>query len=281
MLSENEKRIKELCQELGQCLYEQSQVEKFNNLAEIEETVRDLMIGVCQPRNRYFFVKTSTGETAGRTRKVKSILGELPITEKQAKKLEVKPRTQMSPMLEKNCLLLSGDESYEKSAQKIKSLTGIAVSHSTQQRLVHHPEVEVEEMSIDGGKVRLRTAKGKALIWRDYKAVSFHQLGVAAFFQDNSALLDLVNSQVLAEPLICLGDGHDGIWNLFGQIGEKQERIEILDWYHLIENLYKVGGSFQRIDEVKCFLWKGEVDAAISCFEGVMYRKSFVIALPI
>ena len=63
--------------------------------------------------------------------------------------------------------------------------------------------VEVEEMSIDGGKVRLRTAKGKALIWRDYKAVSFHQLGVAAFFQDNSALLDLVNSQVLAKPLIC------------------------------------------------------------------------------
>ncbi len=95
-------------------------------------------------------------------------MGELPITEKQAKKLEVKPRTQMSPMLEK----------------------------STQQRLVHryafeelpsNPEVEVEEMSIDGGKVRLRTAKGKALIWRDYKAVSFHQLGGAAFFQDNSA----------------------------------------------------------------------------------------------
>ena len=53
---------------------------------------------------------------------MKSILGELPITEKQAKKLEIKSRTQMSPMLEKNCLLLSGDESYEKSAQKIKSL---------------------------------------------------------------------------------------------------------------------------------------------------------------
>ncbi len=112
-------------------------------------------------------------------------------------------------------------------------------------------------MSLDGGKVRLRTAKGKALIWRDYKAVSFHQLGVAAFFQDNSALLDLVNSQVLAKPLICLGDGHDGIWNLFREIGEKQERIEILDWYHLIENLYKVGGSFQRIEEVKCFLKEG------------------------
>ncbi len=78
----------------------------------------------------------------------------------------------------------------------------------------------------------------------------------------------LVNSQVLAKPLICLGDGHDGIWNLFREIGEKQERIEILDWYHLIENLYKVGGSFQRIEEVKSFLWMGKVDAAISCFEG-------------
>ncbi|GCE62902.1 hypothetical protein MiAbB_04857 [Microcystis aeruginosa NIES-4285] len=76
---------------------------------------------------------------------------------------------------------------------------------------------------------------------------------------------DAPNSQVLAKPLICLGDGHDGIWNLFREIGEKQERIEILDWYHLIENLYKVGGSFQRIEEVKCFLWKGEVEAAISC----------------
>lgn len=202
-------------------------------------------------------------------------MGDLPVTEKQAKKLDVKPRTQMSPTLEKHCLLLSGDESYEKAAKKIKSLTGIAVSHSTQQRLVHRyhfeelpSDTEVEEMSIDGGKVRLRTPKGEPLIWRDYKGVSFHHLGVAAFFQDNSALLDLVNSQVLANPLVCLGDGHDGIWNLFREIGEKEQRIEILDWYHLMENLYKVGGSFQRIEEVKSFLWEGKVDDAISCFEG-------------
>ncbi len=47
MLSENEKRIQELSRELGACLYQQSQIKKFNNLGEIEETVRDLMIGVC------------------------------------------------------------------------------------------------------------------------------------------------------------------------------------------------------------------------------------------
>jgi hypothetical protein len=37
-------------------------------------------------------------------------LDELPITEKQANKLEIKPITQMIHILEKNCLLLSGDE---------------------------------------------------------------------------------------------------------------------------------------------------------------------------
>jgi len=68
-------------------------------LGEIEETV-----------NWYFFIKTIPEETAGRTRKVKSILGELPITEKQVNKLKLKPRTQMINILEKNCLLLSGDE---------------------------------------------------------------------------------------------------------------------------------------------------------------------------
>jgi len=149
-------------------------------------------------------------------------------------------------MLENNCLLLSGDQSYEKTEKKIKKLTGIAVSHSTQQRLVHRYEFEelkidkeVEEISIDGGKVRLRTAKGESLIYRDYKGVNFHKLGVQAFFQENHCLLDWLNSQPLMKPVICLGDGHDGIWNLFRDVGDAWERVEILDWYHLIENLYR------------------------------------------
>lgn len=44
-------------------------------------------------------------------------------------------------------------------------------------------------MSIDGGKVRLRTAKGAPSEWRDYKAVNLHQCGVSAFFRDNEALV--------------------------------------------------------------------------------------------
>jgi hypothetical protein len=57
MLSENEKRIQELCQELGECLYEQSQVKKFNNLGEIELTVRDLMNQYVNPEIGIFLSK--------------------------------------------------------------------------------------------------------------------------------------------------------------------------------------------------------------------------------
>jgi hypothetical protein len=56
-LSENEKRIQELSQELGDCLYQQSQIKKFNNLGEIEETVRDLMIQYVNPEIGIFLSK--------------------------------------------------------------------------------------------------------------------------------------------------------------------------------------------------------------------------------
>jgi len=55
------------------------------------------------------------------------------------------------------------------------------VSRGTQQRLVHRQTFELpvvegtaEEMSIDGGKVRLRTPLGEICRWQDYKAVNLH-----------------------------------------------------------------------------------------------------------
>jgi hypothetical protein len=195
------------------------------------------------------------------------------ISERQAERLSVKSRTQWSPYLEKCCLLLSSNESYQRAEEDIKVLTGIKVSHGTQQRIVHRqtfqlPQLEQEtrEISIDGGKVRLRTPQGKACEWKDYKAVNLHQQSVEAFFQENKNLVDWVNQQPLANPVTCLGDGHCGVWNIFAQIGDDYQRQEILDWYHLIENLGKVGGSHQRLNLVESLLWKGDVDAAIQQF---------------
>lgn len=195
------------------------------------------------------------------------------VSEKQAKKLNVKPHSRWSPYLEKCCLLLSANESYERAAEDIKVLTGMAVSHSTQQRLVHRQNFEllhvnqpIEEMSVDGGKVRLRTTKGEPCVWRDYKAVNLHERGVGAFFDDNKSLVNWVNLQPLATPVTCLGDGHDGIWNIIAEIGSSSQRQEILDWYHLMENLGKVGGSVQRLNAVEACLWQGDVDGAIEQF---------------
>jgi hypothetical protein len=202
------------------------------------------------------------------------------VSEKQAQFLAVKAYTQWSPYLEQCCLLLSANESYERAAEDIQVLTGMAVSHSTQQRLVHRQSFElphlsqaVEEMSIDGGKVRLRTPKGEPSQWRDYKGVNLHERWVGAFFQDNASLVNWVNGQPLSEPLICLGDGHDGIWNIYDDIGLPSHRREILDWYHLVENLGKVGGSQQRLDAVEAWLWQGNVDQAIEQFKDWQHER--------
>lgn len=80
-------------------------------------------------------------------------------------------------------------------------------------------------------------------------------------------------AQPLSVPLTCLGDGHDGIWNLYAQIGTPTQRREILDWYHLVENLGKVGGSQRRLDAVEKWLWQGNVDKAIEQFQGWHHKR--------
>lgn len=202
------------------------------------------------------------------------------MSEKQAQLLDVKAYTRWSPYLEKCCLVLSANESYERAAEDIEVLTGVKVSHSTQQRLVHRqtfdlPQAKqaVDEMSLDGGKVRLRTPKGQPSEWRDYKGVNLHECCVGAFFQDNASLVNWVNTQLLSHPLTCLGDGHDGIWNIYQEIGSVLSRREILDWYHLVENLGKVGGSKHRLDAVEAFLWQGDVDSAIEQFNESQHEQ--------
>ena len=108
--------------------------------------------------------------------------------------------------------------------------------------------------------------KGVESYWRDYKAVRLQGIYYGAFFQDNLSLTDWVNSQRLLYPLICLGDGHDGVWNLFQEIGTTDGRQEILDWYHLKENLHKVGGSLKRLKAAEAFLWQGQVQSTIALF---------------
>ncbi|BAC91462.1 gll3521 [Gloeobacter violaceus PCC 7421] len=179
--------------------------------------------------------------------------------------------------MEKCCLLVSANVSYQHAERDIETLTGLRVSHATQQRLVQRQHFElpvakepelVEELSVDGGKVRLRTEPGQACEWRDYKAVRLHGIATAAMYRDNDGLVEWVNRQNLALPVTCLGDGHDGIWNIVERISRCESRREILDWYHLKENLYKVGGSLNRLKRAESDLWRGKAEEAMGRFEG-------------
>jgi len=112
-------------------------------------------------------------------------------------------------------------------------------------------------VSIDGGACEISKIQ-RVLARLQSGALRRHLL--RWLFQDNLALIDFVRCQPLIHPLVCLGDGHDGVWNLFREIAP--ERWEILDWYHLKENLYKVGGSLKRLTQAEALLWQGKTDEA-------------------
>ncbi|WP_250123186.1 ISKra4 family transposase [Chroococcidiopsis sp. CCMEE 29] len=280
MTPEQEQALKEHLQAIAKILYDESDPATMQTLEGIEMTLRQQFQTHVSPEIGKFFIQTITGTQVGKSRSLKSTLGALEITTKQAEKLEVLPSRQLSPHLENCCMRLSATGSYEQAEQDVAYLTGIRVPAKTQQRLVHRqtfqlPDVEqpIEELSVDGGKVRLRTPLGQECGWRDYKAIATDQ-GMLANFQNNAQLIDWVNEQPLAQPVVCLGDGHDGIWNIISQIASAGQRREILDWYHLVENLHKVGGSIKRLHQAEALLWQGQVEAAMALFSNCQRKQA-------
>jgi len=207
-------------------------------------------------------------------------LGELSITKKQAEKLGCGSVSRLSPHLENCCLRISANVSYAHATKDIEYITGIYVPFKTQQRLVHYQDFvepvatkDIPELAVDGGKVRLITPKGEQSEWNDYKAV-VSEAGIVASFNKNSVLINWANQQPLAKPVVCLGDGHDGIWNIFKEISHEVDRREILDWYHLVENLQKVGGSMNRLKKAEGYLWQGKIENAAELFKDLQRKEA-------
>jgi hypothetical protein len=110
----------------------------------------------------------------------------------------------------------------------------------------------------------LRTEeKGESCIWKDYKAICANKSIKKAWFGENELLVEWVNNQKISDPLVCLGDGHPGVWKIVAQFNCPGEVREILDWFHLVENLHKVGGSYQRLKRAENLLWQGKIDETI------------------
>ncbi|MEO0928551.1 MAG: ISKra4 family transposase [Cyanobacteria bacterium J06643_13] len=289
MTPEERSVVKEKLREIAAILYQDTSSENLETFETIELTVRKHLLETVAPEIGNFFNDSAGGSRAGRKRKVTTCadasrpsrltticayaLRQIDISSKQAVRLKLKKGKRVSPHLEKCCLLLVANESFANAAKDIEILTGFKIPHSTQHRLVNNyqlPEAKVtkkaKSLSVDGGTIRLRTSLGNKSEWKNYKAVKIHERLGVAFFQNKQGLLDWVNQQSLSRSVSCLGDGHDGVWNIIEQIGTNEQRREILDWYHLMENLHKVGGSIRRLKRVENYLWHGFVDDAISEF---------------
>mgnify|MGYP001792984694 CR=1 FL=1 len=180
-------------------------------------------------------------------------------------------------MTELCSLRLAATTSFGQASEDIELMCGIRVSPSTIERTSERnrisaaeSESEVHQASLDGGMVRLVTPKGQPSEWKEYKAVRLNGDGIcSAWFKDHPALLMWTQCLAWASLVYCLGDGHCGVWSLFAQMTGICQREEILDWFHLKENLHKVGGSLKRLNQAEALLWKGKVDDAIALFEGL------------
>lgn len=189
---------------------------------------------------------------------------------KQAAALSVKPRVKHSAYLEQCCLRMCAKASYQQAETDVAMLTGLRVSAKTQERMVKRANLPtatsdeaVIEMALDGGMVRVRTPKGEPSEWRQYHAIRVNRDGIGmAWFKSPSALLAWVSTLPLASLLYALGDGHCGIWSLFEQMAIPGSIDEILDWFHLKENLYKVQATAEQLDSLSSLLWEGRVGLA-------------------
>jgi hypothetical protein len=197
--------------------------------------------------------------------------------------LGLEAKTVISPGLSKCCLRSCAKTSYQQAESDLRELMGINIGHSSLHRLVERVALPVaqaettsEAASLDGGKICLRGPIEQGGQWRDYKLVSLHDNICEAFFQAPEALLAWSEAQPLSPIFTCLGDGHDGIWKLSKTFGGNQIAIkrEILDWYHLKENLYRVGGSIKRLQKAEDWLWHGRVEAALAEFEHLKSKKA-------
>ncbi|MGB7414504.1 MAG: ISKra4 family transposase [Thermosynechococcaceae cyanobacterium] len=278
----------ELCvNRISEILHQDAQTQSLpmDTLAELESTVRQQLQTHVSPKMGPFFINSVSPPQIGAYRRpLKSILGTLRLTQEQAIALDVKASSRLSPYLEMCALRLSANVSYAHASEDIAVFTGIAVSAKTQQRLVHRqsfspPPIEdtVRQMSIDGGNIRVLTPelKGKPCPWRGYKAARINGDGVGvAYYQDNEGLCLWVRTLLFATMLYCLGDGHAGIWKLYRQMLLPTPQQQILDWFHLIENLHKVGGSIKRLELAETLLWKGKVDETIDLFSSLSKHQA-------
>jgi hypothetical protein len=136
----------------------------------------------------------------------------------------------------------------------------------------------VSHVSVDGGKIRLTSSTSQnGTEWRDYKAAVVNggcpDQERHACLHDNEALADRVRGRPGMDEATFIADGHPGVWNAMALMrpehfdrasaGANGATLEILDWYHLVENVHKADWTKARKERICDLLWEGKVSQAL------------------
>jgi hypothetical protein len=124
--------------------------EKLKDFEGIEVEVRNQVQLVVAPTIRRIFLSKGGTKRSGDKRTLKTIVGEVSISQKQARKLGVEPKTGMSPGLEKCCLRVCAKTSYQQAEEDLRELMGIKVGHSSLHRLVQRKELPLAQSESQG-----------------------------------------------------------------------------------------------------------------------------------
>jgi len=114
MTPEDSQRLEACLLEAAEILYRNTKAEELRSFQSLEANQ-----GSRVSQKLLFFIRQITGTDKGRARIVKSVVGKVTLTDRQAKILGLKPYSQLSPLFEKN-LLLSGNESFQDSEKTLK-----------------------------------------------------------------------------------------------------------------------------------------------------------------
>jgi hypothetical protein len=112
MTPEEEERLQAAVKEIAAILYKNTSPSELQTLEGIEKTVRAQMLEQVSPKIAFFLSNKQQAQIKDDPDKSRICVGELPITQKQAQKLGLEPRTHLSPVLEKCSLRLCANESY-------------------------------------------------------------------------------------------------------------------------------------------------------------------------
>jgi hypothetical protein len=192
------------------------------------------------------------------------LVGEVELPTYKLKELGVEHQRRLSPGIERICLITAATKSFFQSEKDLEILIGLKISKNSLHRLVdrykeeekNSYKEEVEEIAVDGGSICLKEGKQQ-----QFKVARINKWYHISCFKNDELLVEKLE-HLSKKPLVyLLGDGHDGVWNIFRELNCHKK--EILDWYHLKENLYKQSVDKNCLKGYETQLWNGKKEEVI------------------